>query len=142
MANNLTYTTGCFIECTASTSTRTAGTIFTILTATSSADRKVYGINAVNVDNAANAVKIFLNDGTSTYQVSNVNVAANSGNNTTSSPVNLFTSTMGESLFCKTRDMNGLPYFTVPKNWSIQLSLGTTPGAAETFYTFVYGEYY
>ena len=130
------------MQCTASTASRTGGTVFEIMSATSSSDRKLYGISVVNADNAANPAEIYLNDGTSRIQISNVNVAANAGNNTSTSPVNLFTSTMGESVFGKMRDMNGLPYMNIPKNWSVELSYTNTPGAGETFYTFAFGEYY
>ena len=129
------------MQCTIATGSVAGGAIYDILTATSSVDRRVYGINVSSTDNAANPVKIYLNDGTNNLQVSNVNVVANSGNGTTAL-TNVFISTLGESVFCKTRDANGLPYFNVPKNWSIRMSFATAPGAGETMYTFVYGEYY
>jgi hypothetical protein len=130
------------MQCTIATVSVAGGTIYDILTTTSSVDRRVYGLNVTSTDNAANPVKIYLSDGTSTLQVSNVNVVANSGNSTATALTNVFTSTMGESVFCKTRDANGLPYFNVPKNWSMKISFATTPGVGETIYTFVYGEYY
>ncbi len=141
MGNKLIYTSSGFMECTVATASRTGGTIYDILGATSS-NRRVYGISVVNADNAANPVKVYLNDGVNRYQVSNVNLAANSGNSTSVGLTNVFISTMGESVFCKTRDANGIPYFNLPANWKIQLSLTNTPGAGEYVHTFVYGENY
>lgn len=143
MANTLTFTSGSFMQCTIATQSTTGGTIYDILSATSSVDRRVYGINVVSNDNGANPVKIYLNNGADNIQVSNVNVVANSGNNVTTSLTNIFTNIMGESVFCKTRDYNGIPYFNLPKNWSIRMSFLTTHGlTSEAIYTFVYGEYY
>ena len=142
MSSSLTFTTGSFMQCTIATGSVVGGTVYDILTATSSVDRRVYGINVTSVDNNVNPVKIYLNDGTTNIQVSNVNVVANSGNSSTIALTNVFISTMGESVFCKTRDANGIPYFNIPKNWSIRLSFTTTPGVGETLYTFVFGEYY
>lgn len=142
MATELTFTTGCFMQCTIATGSVAGGTIYDILTATSSVDRRVYGINVTSADNNANPVKIYLNDGTNNIQVCNVNVVANSGNNTTTALTNVFTSTMGEAIFAKMRDSTGIAYFNIPKNWSIKLSFNTTPIVGETLYTFVYGEYY
>ena len=141
MGNKLTYTSSSFMQCTLATASTTGGTIYDILGATSSI-RRLYGISVVSTDNAANPVKIYLNDGVNRYQVSNVNVVANSGNSTSAGLTNAFISTMGESVFCKTRDANGIPYFNIPANWKVQLSFTTTLGAGETIYTFVYGENY
>ncbi len=143
MAGALTFTSGCFMQCTIATASTTGGTIYDILSATSSVDRRVYALNVVSVDNNANPVKIFLNDGVNNIQVSNVNVVANSGNSTSTALTNVFTSVMGESVFCKTRDYNGIPYFNLPKGWSIRMSFTTTHTiTTESIYTFVYGEYY
>ncbi len=130
------------MQCTSSTASRTGGTVFDILTATSSVDRKVYGLNVTSRDNLANPVRIWLNDGTNNLQVCVVNVVANSGNSTSTALTNVFASTTGEAVFAKTRDANGIPYLNLPKNWAIRMSLTNTPGAGETIYTFVFGEYY
>jgi hypothetical protein len=130
------------MQCTTSTASRTGGSIYDILSTTSSVDRKIYGINVVSTDNAANPIKLFINDGTYRILISNVNIPANSGNNVSTSAVNVMTSTMGEAALCKNRDMNGIPYFNLPKNWKMEMSYATTPGAGESIYTFVYGEYY
>lgn len=142
MANSLTFSAGSFMQCTVSTASRGTNVVFDILSATSSTDRRVYGLSVVNADNGANPVKIWLNDGTAEYQIFNANVVANSGNASGTALTDIFSSTMGESLLAKTRDYNGVTYLNLPKNWSIRLSYSAGPAAGEAFYTFVFGEYY
>lgn len=142
MGNGLTYTSGAFIQCTTSTASRAGGTIYEILSATTSVARKVYGINVVNADNAANPVRVWLSDGSTRVQVSNVNVPANAGNNVTTGATNVYGSSIGGAALHKTRDMNGVPYLTIPIGWKIELSYTNTPIAAEFLTTIVYGEYY
>lgn len=141
MATSLTFTSGAFMQCTIATASSTAGAVYDILSATSSSDRKVYGISVVSTDNAANPVKIWLNNGTD-IQVANINVVANSGNTTTAALTNCFSSTMAESAFGKTRDANGIIYFNLPKNWSIRISYANALAVGESIYTFVFGENY
>ena len=144
MADALTFTSGSFMQCTVSSlATRTGGTIFDILTATSSVDRRVYGISVVSNDNNANPVKIFVNNGTGDYQICNVNVVANSGNAVGTALTDVFSSTMAEAVLAKLRDNNGVTYFNLPKGWSIRMSYLTTHAiATERLYTFVFGENY
>lgn len=154
MAEGLTFTTGCYMHCTLATGSVAINTIYDILPATASVDRRVYGISVVSVNDVANPVKIWLNDGTADIQIATVNVLTNSGNkvttgaDTTGAVTSIINSTMGESVFGKTRDSNGIPYLNLPKNWSIRLSFGTalavppTVAVAEKLYTFVFGEYY
>ena len=144
MAGALTFTSGSFMQCTVSSqATQTGGTIFDILTATSSVDRRVYGLSIVNNDNNANPVKIFLNDGTTDIQVCNVYVVLNSGNAVGTPLTDVFSSTLAESVLSKTRDANGVNYFNLPKGWSIRMSYLTTHTIpAERLYTFVFGENY
>lgn len=130
------------MQCTSSTASRTGGTVFDILTATSSVDRRVYGLAIVSTDNAANPVRIWLNNGTDNIQVGYVNVVANSGNATTTPLTDVFSSTITESVLGKNRENNGVSYFNLPKNWSIKMSLTNTPGTGETIYSYVFGENY
>lgn len=142
MANTLTFTSGSFMQCTIATQSTTGGTIYNILTATSSVDRRVYGLSIVSVDNGANPVKIYLNNGDN-IQVCNVNVVANSGNAIATALTDVFSNTMGEAVLAKTSDANGIRYFNLPKNWSIRMSFLTTHGlSTEKIYTFVFGENY
>lgn len=144
MAGALTFTSGSFMQCTVSSqATRTGGTIFDILSATSSVDRRVYGLSIVSADNNANPVRIFLNDGTTDIQVCNVNVVANSGNAVGTPLTDVFSNTMGEAVLAKLRDNNGVTYFNLPRNWSIRMSYLTTHTiGTERLYTFVFGENY
>jgi len=142
MATALTFRSGAFMQCTVSTASRPANTIFDILTATTSSDRRVYGLSIVNADNAANPVRLFLNDGTNNYQIANSNIVANSGNASGTALTDLFSSTLTEPVLGKTRDYNGVICFNLPKNWSMRISLSKAPDAAEFLYTFVFGEYY
>ena len=77
------------MQCTIATGSVAGGTVYDILTATSSVDRRVYGINVTSADNNVNPVKIYLNNGTTNIQVSNVNVVANSGNSSTLSLIHI-----------------------------------------------------
>jgi hypothetical protein len=143
MATALTFSSGAFMQCTVSTASRTANTIFDILTATTSSDRRVYGLSIVNADNSANPVRLFLSDGTNNYQIANPNVVANSGNASANAITDLFSSTLTEPIFGKTRDYNGVICFNLPKNWSIRMSLSRAPDLTTEFvHTFVFGEYY
>lgn len=144
MAGALTFTSGAFMQCTVSSSAnRTGGTVFDILTATSSVDRRVYGISVVSNDNNANPVKLFLNNGTTDIQFCNVNVVANSGNAVGTPLTDVFSSTMAESVLAKNRDNNGVTYLNLPKGWSIRMSYLTTHTiGTERLYTFVFGENY
>lgn len=143
MTNALTFTSNSFMQCTVSSSAnQTGGTIFDVLSATSSVDRRVYGFAIVSADNNANPVKVYLNDGTIDVQVCNVNVAANSGNTTTTKLTDVFSTNLTESIR-KTRDSNGIPYLSIPKGWSIRMSYLTTHTiGTEALYTFVFGENY
>jgi len=93
--------------CTGVTASVNAGTKYDIL-ATSANDRRVYGIGILSSDNAAQAIKIYLANGSNTYQVGTVNIPAGSGTNGTATAVDIFASTMNEAIFQKTRDANGL----------------------------------
>lgn len=141
MSLGLTYTNSCFMYCTGVTASVNAGTKYDILTVSFS-DRRVYGIGILSSDNAAQAIKIYLTNGSNSYQVSTVNIPAGSGTNGTTAAVDVFSSTMVESTFQKTRDANGLSYFNLPTNWKIQMDFGTTLGVGETITTHIFGETY
>jgi hypothetical protein len=141
MAENLTFTNDCFMYCTGTTSSTAANTKYDILSATSS-DRRIYGISIVSTDNAAQTVKLYITSATTSvpYQICTVNVPASSGNGSVAKDV--FSDTMCESLFGKTREKNGRPYFTIPINYKIQMDFGSALGAGEIIYTYVFGETY
>lgn len=141
MADSLTFTNDCFMYCTGTTASTNPNTKYDILTATTS-DRRVYGISVVSTDNAAQTVKLYLTSATTSvaYQMCTVNVPANSGNNALAKDV--FSDTQCESIFGKTREKNGRPYFTIPSNFKIQMDFGLPLGTGEIIYTYVFGENY
>ena len=143
MGNKLLYTSSCFMYSTGVTASVNANTKYDILTSSSS-DRRLYGIALLSSDNAVQTIKIYLTSATTSvvYQISSVSIPAGSGTNGTTPAVDVFASTMGESIFQKTRDPNGLAYFNVPANWKIQMDFNTTLGLAETITTHVFGEIY
>ena len=143
MANSLTFTSGCFMYCTNATASTTPGTKYDILTSSAS-DRRVYGIGVLSSDNAIQTVKIYLTSETSSipYQVCAVSIPAGSGTNGTAAVVDVFASTMCESIFQVTREANGLAYFNLPANWKIQMDFSAILTSPETITTHIFGETY
>jgi hypothetical protein len=124
------------------TSSIPINTRFDVLSSSVS-DRRVYGIAVLSTDNAVQTVKIHLNNGTAAIQVCAVSIPASSGTNGTATAVDVFGSTMGESVFQKTRDPNGLAYLNLPAGWSIQMEYNTSfTTAAESIITHIFGETY
>jgi hypothetical protein len=127
---------------TASSSNSSASTKYTILSADATYARRVYGISITSTDAGAQTVTFFLNDGTVSYQVFQLSVAANSGNSTTVAAVDLMGSVYGAAVLQKQRDANGVPYLNLPAGWSLQYQYGTTLLAAEGLFVIVFGETY
>lgn len=142
MASNLTFTSAPFLQGATHSSGTTANTRQTILTADATYDRRIYGISVTSTDAGAQTVTFFLNDGSAPYQVFQLNVPANSGNSTTVAAVDLMGSVYGASVLQKQRDANGVPYFNLPKTWSLQFSFNTTLLASEVLTVLVFGETY
>jgi hypothetical protein len=143
MASNLTFTSAPFMQgLTASSANSTANTRYTILTEDATYNRRVYGISIASTDAGAQTVTIWLNDGTSAYQVFVLSVAANSGNSTTVAAVDIMGSVYGAAVLQKQRDANGVPYFNLPAGWSLQYQYNTTLLATEALYVLVFGETY
>lgn len=140
MANSLTFTNGCFMESKGITSSTPINTRFDVL-ASSVSDRRLYGFAILSSDNAIQTVKIHLNDGTKTIQIFTLAIPASSGTNGIVSAVDVFGSTLGESVFQKMREPNGLAYFNIPAGWKIQMEYNTTL-VNETITTHLFGEIY
>lgn len=143
MANSLTFTSAPFLQgLTASAANSSANTRYTILTADATYDRRVYGISIVNTSGtSAQTVTIWLNDGTVAYQVFQLNVPLNSGNSTTVASVDIMGSVYGAAVLQKQRDANGVPYFNIPKTWSLQYQYNTALSTS-ALYILVFGETY
>jgi len=122
------------------TSSTPINTKFTVLTSSAS-DRRLYGFAVLSNDNAIQTVKIHLNDGTNIVQVFTLAIPASSGTNGVASAVDVFGNTLGESVFQKMREPNGLAYFNIPAGWSIQMEYNTTL-VSETITTHLFGEIY
>jgi hypothetical protein len=122
------------------TSSTPINTIFDVL-ASSVNDRRLYGFAIVSNDNAIQTVKIHLNDGTNVVQIFTISIPASSGTNGVASAVDVFGSTLGDSVFQKMREPNGLAYFNIPAGWSIQMQYNTTL-VSETITTHLFGEIY
>ena len=71
-------------------------------------------------------MKVYLNNGTTDYQVSQFSLVANSGNSISLGPYDIFSDTNANAIFSKRSDVVGVFYFNLPKNWSIKASYGTT----------------
>ena len=140
MATNLTFTNGCFMQSKGITSSTPINTKFDILSS-SVDDRRLYGFSILSNDNAIQTVKIHLNDGTNAVQIFTIAIPASSGTNGVASAVDVFGSSLGESVFQKTREANGLAYFNIPAGWKIQMEYNTTL-VSETITTHLFGEIY
>jgi len=143
MGNSLLYNSSCFMYSTGVTASTSANTKYNILT-TSSSDRRLYGIALLSSSNSAETIKIYLTSATNSsfYQLCAVNIPAGSGTNGTAPAVDVFSSTMCESIFQKTREPNGLAYFNIPANWKLQMDFNTTLIVGQTITTHVFGEIY
>jgi hypothetical protein len=141
MANTLKFTSECFMQCRSATASISANTKFDILS-TSSNTRKIYGISLVSSDNATQTIKIYLNDGVSSYQIYLFSLAAGAGTNGTTSALDVFGSSLSQSIFQKMRDNNGMSYFNLPPNWKVEMEFNTTLGVGELINSFVFGETY
>jgi len=122
------------------TSSTPINTKFTVLTSSVS-DRRLYGFAILSSDNAIQTVKIHLNDGANVVQVFTLAIPASSGTNGVVSAVDVFGNTLGESVFQKMREPNGLAYFNIPAGWSIEMQYSTTL-VSETITTHLFGEIY
>lgn len=140
MAASLTFTNGCFMQSKGITSSIPINTKFDVL-ASSVNDRRLYGFAVLSNDNAIQTVKIHLNDGTNVVQIFTISIPASSGTNGTARAVDVFGSTLGESVFQKMREPNGLAYFNIPAGWKIQMEYNTTL-VSETITTHLFGEIY
>jgi hypothetical protein len=143
MASTLTFTSAPFLQgATYSSSNSSAVTRYDIISADSTYSRRIYGISMASSDAGANTITIYLNDGTNTYQIYQVSVAANAGNSTTIAAADIFGSVYGAAIFQKQRDANGVPYFNLPPTWKIQFQYGTTLGTGEGLFVIGFGESY
>lgn len=143
MASTLTFTSAPFLQgLTASLANSTTNTKYDILTHDAINARRIYGISITTTDGSPQTVKIYLNDGTQSYQVFMINVPANSGNLVTAAAVDIMGSVYSSAVFNKQRDANGVPYFNIPAGWKLQYDYNTALLATEGIFVLVFGETY
>lgn len=140
MANSITFTSAPFNRVTQFLPADTT-TTKDILPVDATYDRRVYGIAIFTDDTVAKDIKVFISDGTTTWQLTTVSVPINSGNTNAIVPVDVLTHTQ-MTPFVKQRDAAGAPYLNIPKGWSIRLAYATAITAAKLANVVVNGETY
>jgi len=105
--------------------------------ASSSENRRIYGLTAQSTDTTARVLYLKLNNGVTSYTVSTINIPANSGATTSITPVDVFSNSNIYPVFGKQYDTHGLPYFNLPAGWSIEGSFqaAITSGTTIKFVT-------
>lgn len=142
MATTLTFTQSAFTQANSFTNANSsANTSYDILSGSTS-DRRVYGISFTSTDAGVQTIKIYLNDGTTDFQLFTYSLVANAGNSTTISAADIFGDSKVAPVFQKQRDSNGVPYFNLPANWKIRFQYNTALGAGETLFSITFGEIY
>lgn len=126
MATSQTLTNSLHMECISLTASTAANTIYSVVTATSSVDRRIYGVSLSSTSANTQTIIIYVNNGTTNYQVSQFSLTANSGNSISLGPYDIFGDVNVKAIFGKRADVIGVFYFNLPKNWSIRASYGTT----------------
>jgi len=142
MASSLTFTSTAFAQAVQFDSGESTNTEYDILAADATYVRRVYGISCTSTDAGAQTVKIYLHNGTLSFQIFTINIPLNSGNTTSAASVDIFGSSLGASAFQKQRDANGVPYFNLPNGWKITASYGTALTGAEVLNFLTFGETY
>lgn len=140
MATTLNFTTAPFTKVTQFLPADTT-VAKDILPASATQSRRIYGITAFTDDTAAKDVVISISDGTTTWKMTTIAIAINSGNTNAIVPVDLFASTQ-LSPYIKNRDASGAPYLHLPATWSIKLAYGTALTAAKLANYTIIGETY
>lgn len=140
MAQTLTFTSAPFNRVTQFTITD-ATTTKDILPVDATYDRRVYSISVFTDESVARDVKLFLSDGTTTWQLTTVSVPINSGNTNAIVPVDILTHTQ-MAPYVKQRDASGAPYLNIPKTWSLRLAYGATMTTAKVGNIVINGETY
>lgn len=144
MASQLTLTNTPYLYSIALGSTFSANTVYTIVPADNTYDRRIYGLSITNTTSVNHLnCTLWLSDGTTNYQMGIVTISANSGNSISVGATDIFTNSVFSGLltFAMADDM-GVWYFNLPKTWSLRFTFTNTisAGQALTFTTF--GERY
>ena len=114
MATTLTFTSAAFAGATTVAVTTANQTIL----ASNGSDRRIYGISQTQTGTTAMTATIFLNNGTTNYQIGAGPAAGTVANITT----DIFGNSTLAAIFQKKKDANGVPYFDLPASWSINVT--------------------
>jgi hypothetical protein len=140
MASTLNFTSAPFTVVTQFSITDTT-VAKDILPANATYNRRVYGITAWTDESAAKDVALHLSDGTTTWEITTLAIALNSGNTNAIVPVDLFSSTQ-VSPYVRNRDASGATYLHIPATWSLKIAYNATMTAAKIANYTVVGEIY
>jgi hypothetical protein len=114
MASTLTFTSAAFAGATTIAVTTANQTILAL----NASDRRVYGISQTQTGTTAMTATIFLNNGTTNYQIGAGPAAGTVANIQT----DIFGNSTLAAIFQKKKDANGVPYFDLPAGWSINVT--------------------
>jgi hypothetical protein len=153
MANSITFTSNSFAAttqfATASAATAsgyivtTTNTLYGIVGATTSYDRRIYGIGVTSTDTAnIQTITVALNDGTKDIRIYQGSCPINSGNTTAIVNFDLFTTANASSVFSGQADANGVVYFNLKAGWSLSASYGTALTGIRLLIFTTFGETY
>ncbi|MEY4571769.1 MAG: hypothetical protein RLZ10_980 [Bacteroidota bacterium] len=142
MASTLNLTQDVFLSATTFTSgTTSANTNYTILSADTVNNRRVYSIGVTSSDGAANNMFFSLANGANSYQLCKLSISLSAGTNTSTAVFDV----LGSSLMVgvvKERDSNGASFLHIPKGWYLQAQYASGLGSGEYLNTFVHGQIY
>ena len=140
MASTLNFTTAPFTKVTQFSPTDTT-VAKDILPADAINHRRIYGMTVWTDESAAKDIAIHISDGTTTWELTTVAIAINSGNTNAIVPVDLFSSTQ-LSPYIKNRDASGAPYLHLPATWSLKIAYNATMTATKIANYTIIGETY
>ena len=145
MATSKKLTKSFHLECVSLTASTGAAinTPYTVINADANYDRRIYGMSLSSTDaNVHNSAKMYVSDGTTSYQVSQFSLSANAGNSSTSAPYDIITDPLSYAIFQKRADVVGMYYFDLPAGWSIKMSYSTALTVPDTLTFTSFGEVY
>ena len=142
MANKLTLTNTIHLQCISLTASAISNTQYTVLSSNVNYDRRIYGLAITTNDANLQNIRLFLNDGVDTYQVSFTALPALAGGAGVA-PLDLQGNSLISAILGKRLDVMGVSYFNLPKGWSFMaLYTGTQLSGTERMNFISHGELY
>lgn len=143
MGQTLKLTNSMHLECKSLTASALPNTQYTVLSANAGTDIRIYSLAISTTDANLQNIRLFLDDGTSSYVASYFSLPANSGNNISTGTFDAFGYTQALPIFGKRMDTMSVCYFNLPKGWSIKaLYTGTQLSGTEVMTFISHGEKY